>query len=286
LYIQSYCRVIATPRKSASYIESINNRPLIVFATRWNVRLRAKQAALAHGEWLRWLTDNADILGFSNRRTASRLISAADKWDVDAPFNDARAVEISREIWGNRGPPRGTAGTGEFERYTPAEYIEAARAVLGVIDLDPASCQLAQRTVKAERYFTFLDDGLAHEWHGRIYLNPPYHRQLGPQFVDKLIAEYAAGNVTAAILLTNNSTDTIWFVKAATASSAVAFTTGRIDFLREDGETPLNPTQGQAFCYFGNMWRASPRSSNTSVRCLYSTPLRPPTISPNPTTWP
>jgi hypothetical protein len=82
---------------------------------------------------------------------------------------------------------RGTAGTGEFERYTPAKYIEIARTVMGTIDVDPASCEMAQKIVKATTFFTVKDDGLNKEWIGNIWLNPPYHRGLGPKFIDKLV---------------------------------------------------------------------------------------------------
>lgn len=146
---------------------------------------------------------------------------------------------------------RGTEGTGEVELYTPAEYIEAARAVLGKIDLDPASNEIAQATVKATRYFTAQTDGLKQDWTGRVWLNPPYHRDLLPGFVAKLVAEVEAKRTVAAIMLTNNSTDTEWFAKAVSAAAAICFTHGRVNFLTPAGEKVL-PTQGQAFFYYGS----------------------------------
>src|SRR5436190_19306098 len=84
------------------------------------------------------------------------------------------------------------------EWFTPAQYIEAARAVLGHIDLDPASCEQANLTVVAKRIFTVADDGLSKPWAGRVFLNPPYCRLQG-KFVAKLVSEYDAGNISSAI---------------------------------------------------------------------------------------
>jgi hypothetical protein len=232
-------------KSNAAIIESVRGR------LECGHRLTKKKNELGYGNFLPWLRANADVLGF-DVRSAQFLMRGAAKYEAGFVCDENQALAISKEIWGH--PVRGTEGTGEFERYTPAYYIEAVRKVFGgKIDLDPASCELAQRTVKAERYFTFLNDGLAHPWHAcYLYLNPPYHRELGPLFVDKLIAEYAAGHVTAAIMLTNNSTDATWFLRAVKASSAIAFTTDRINFLCEDGKTTVDPTQGQTFFYFGD----------------------------------
>jgi hypothetical protein len=76
----------------------------------------------------------------------------------DAGRRAVRVIEYQKI-----GTIRGTEGTGKFERYTPAEYIEAARKVLGGIDLDPATSPQAQRVVQATRYFTEKDDGLVQE---------------------------------------------------------------------------------------------------------------------------
>jgi phage N-6-adenine-methyltransferase len=143
-----------------------------------------------------------------------------------------------------------TAFTGENEWYTPAKFLDLVREVVGEIDLDPASHEQAQGVVRAARYFTAEDDGLAQPWTGRVWLNPPYAQPLIAQFVDKLVAEVQAGHVAAAILLTHNSTDTAWGQAVLRAADAVCFTTGRIAFANPEGEL-ASPTQGQMFSYFG-----------------------------------
>jgi phage N-6-adenine-methyltransferase len=145
---------------------------------------------------------------------------------------------------------RGTQGTGENEWYTPADIIHDARAVLGVIDLDPASSEQAQRIVQALQYFTLADDGLKRMWHGNVWLNPPYAQPHIEDFADKMIAEIDAARVVSAIMLTHNYTDTAWFQKLAGRANPVCFPKGRIRFEAPDG-TLASPTQGQAFFYFG-----------------------------------
>src|SRR5262249_58304497 len=157
---------------------------------------------------------------------------------------------ISRQVWGNDNV-RGTQGTGENEWYTPGEYIEAARTVLGEIDLDPATSEYAQSAIGAARYFTKDDDGLSKEWHGRVWLNPPSAQPAIAHFVAKMIQEYGAGRVTTAIMLTHNYSDAAWFQDAGSVANAVCFTRGRIRFYQPDGVI-AQPTQGQTFFYFGD----------------------------------
>lgn len=141
--------------------------------------------------------------------------------------------------------------TGENEWYTPDEYIELARTVLGVIDLDPATSAFAQKKIKAKNHYTAKDDGLAQKWKGRVWLNPPYAQPLISQFVAKMVSEFADRSVVAAIMLTHNYTDSAWFQSAAHAASAICFTRGRVKFYAADGAIAA-PTQGQAFFYFGS----------------------------------
>ena len=142
-------------------------------------------------------------------------------------------------------------GTGQNEWYTPAEYIQAVRDVLGTIDLDPASSDVANKVVGATQFFTAEDDGLTKDWTAKtLWMNPPYAQPLIAQFVEKVVLSFSEGRVLEAIVLTHNYTDTAWFHRAEESCNAVCFTRGRISFLSPEGEKAA-PTQGQAFFYFG-----------------------------------
>lgn len=60
------------------------------------------------------------------------------------------------------------------EHYTPPAIVEAARRVMGTIDLDPASSKLAQdKIVRARKWYGEHDNGFVQTWKGRVFLNPP-----------------------------------------------------------------------------------------------------------------
>ena len=136
------------------------------------------------------------------------------------------------------------------EWYTPQEYIDAAKAVMGGIDLDPASSELAQTVVKADVYLTRFDNGLGQtRWlHQRIWLNPPYSNP-GP-WIEKLVREHQAGPFcTEAIVLVNNATETSWF-QMLLERFPVCLPARRIAFWRHD-HANVGARQGQAFFYLG-----------------------------------
>ena len=89
-------------------------------------------------------------------------------------------------------------GTGWNDWHTPREYLDAARAVLGEIDLDPASSEAAQFCVRAKRFFVPKQDGLKQPWQGRVWLNPPYSQPLIAQFVSKMVSEWWSGRIAEA----------------------------------------------------------------------------------------
>ena len=144
--------------------------------------------------------------------------------------------------------------SGNVEYYTPEKYIRVVRKVLGTIKLDPASCELANLIVQAERIYTGQQDGLAHSWQAEtLFCNPPYgragHRSNQEIWSCKLIAEYEAGNVGEAILLVNANTETEWYQRLC--SYPLCLVKGRINFRSPQSKTS-GATHGSAFIYFGS----------------------------------
>ncbi len=156
--------------------------------------------------------------------------------------------ESPRDVVAEIRKPHVSYNSGNNEWYTPSDYIELARSVMGEIDLDPASSDKANEVVQAKKYYTVEDDGLSQDWHGKVWLNPPYSSELIVKFTEKLIAELP--RISQALVLVNNATETEWFSRLVSRACAVCFPKSRVKFYMADGTTGA-PLQGQAILYFG-----------------------------------
>lgn len=99
---------------------------------------------------------------------------------------------------------------------TPRWILDA----LGRFDLDPCAHE-SWETAKRHMYIRGLDN----EWDGRVWLNPPYGRQIG-HWLKRMEAH---GNGVALVFA---RTDTIWF--QGLKFDAANFMRGRIRFLKPD----------------------------------------------------
>jgi ParB family chromosome partitioning protein len=205
--------------------------------------LAAAKAQLIHGEWLPWLSEN-----FTGSERAAQLymkVAANPHAVADLPEPTLRkALEAINPS------TRYDSHSGDFEWYTPAEYIAAAVRVMGAIDCDPASIATANEVVRAAQFYTAEDDGLSQPWRGRVWMNPPYSQPLVARFGARLCEELAYGNVTEAIVLLNNTTETASFQQMARLARAICFPAGRVKFYHPGGGLSA-ALQGQAFLYFG-----------------------------------
>ena len=116
------------------------------------------------------------------------------------------------------------------EIYTPGHITETAHKVMGGIDLDPASSLKANETVKAKLFFDKDTDGLKQPWIGKIWLNPPYLKDVIDSFIDKLATEKEKCNLKQAIVIVNNNTQTKWAQKLFKLANSLCFPNKRLTF--------------------------------------------------------
>ena len=167
--------------------------------------------------------------------------------DTEAELTSAGIQRLSRGL-----DVHVSKNTGENEWYTPSDFIDCVRFVLGEIDLDPASSAEANKTVKAKKYYTKEVNGLLQDWKGRVFMNPPYAGDLIGKFITKLCYSYDKGMVSSAIVLVNNATETLWFQELAKRASYIVFPSARIKFIDKEGNPSGQPLQGQALLYLGD----------------------------------
>jgi phage N-6-adenine-methyltransferase len=115
---------------------------------------------------------------------------------------------------------------------TPQWLVDQLAAEFGPFDLDPAA---TVENAKAPLFYTAADDGLAQPWKGRVWLNPPYGRDIG-RWMAKAAAEAASGNAELVCCLPPAKVDTRWWRDATAAASLVRILPGRVKF--GDGSQP------------------------------------------------
>lgn len=145
------------------------------------------------------------------------------------------------------------------EHNTPRAIVEAARTVLGGIDLDPMSNDAAQRVIQATRYYTQADDCFVQPWAGRTFLNPA--GGFVKQAWHTLMAFYAAGEIPAFVwigfsleqlqTLQRDHTPQDLYNGPTPIEFPICIPSRRIAFEDADGVPQTSPTHANYICYGG-----------------------------------
>lgn len=114
---------------------------------------------------------------------------------------------------------------------TPPEVL----AALGPFDLDPCAAPTPRPWPTAAKHIELPEDGLAAEWHGRVWCNPPFGREAVAWL--RRMADHGDG-----IALIPARTETAMFYETVwSQADAVLFLRGRPHFHRADGtRAPFN----------------------------------------------
>lgn len=145
-----------------------------------------------------------------------------------------------RAVWSSRTP----------EWYTPPDVFAEYAAIYGPFDLDPCADPRSPIWPLVPEHWTVVDDGLAQPWNGRVWLNPPYGREIG-RWTARAAEEVAAGRASVVVCLVPARTDTAWWAAAVKAGAIPCFRTGRVRFLRPDGTTGQGAAFPSAVLVFG-----------------------------------
>lgn len=128
---------------------------------------------------------------------------------------------------------------------TPQDYFDKVSARLGPFDLDPC-CR--PETAKAPSFLTLDDDGLAFDWFGKVWVNPPYSKP--KVWCEKAAKELAAGHVERIVMLLPAAVDTHWFHDWVLPFARVEFIRGRLRFIGWEGTPIESPKSGNVLAIY------------------------------------
>lgn len=130
------------------------------------------------------------------------------------------------------GSHQSTVGASQVH-ITPKWIIDA----LGPFDLDPCAADPRPWSCARNNYPASID-GLAISWHGRVWLNPPFHRYQVGEWIRRM-ADHGNG-----IALLHARTEAAWFEPIWQKAAGILFMANRVIFHKPDGspQTITKPT--------------------------------------------
>lgn len=135
------------------------------------------------------------------------------------------------------------------EYQTPKKYVEAARLVMGKIDLDAASSEVNNERLKIPYFYSKKDLQGDRPLSGNVWLNPPYSKPNLTKFTNLILRDKLYFN--QLIYLVPSYTSERWYHKCLTVASAFCLLDHRIEFLLNK-KFQTSPRFANTFFYFGN----------------------------------
>ena len=145
--------------------------------------------------------------------------------------------------------------TGKTDWETPPEVFDLLNKEFR-FTLDPCA---TPRTAKCRRFFTSKQDGLTRPWCGRVFVNPPYGRQIS-SWVRKGFQE-SLSSTEIVVMLLPARTDPDWWHDYVMKAKEVRLTAGRLCFL-DQGQPVKNPAFGSAIVVFDGRRHRRPKFSS------------------------
>jgi phage N-6-adenine-methyltransferase len=122
-------------------------------------------------------------------------------------------------------------------------------------DIDVASPVGGVDWIPAKKYYTEQDDGLAQDWEGTVWCNPPYGRYTR-NWLEKFV------NHGDGIALVFARTDTLWFHNYVLKADALLFTKGRLKFINPERNDTSTSASGSLFVACGSKSVEALKNSN------------------------
>ncbi len=161
---------------------------------------------------------------------------------------------------------------------TPKWLVEPLADSIGGFDLDSASG--AESEPHADDQFTIEDDGLAQDWYGHVWINPPYGREHNEDWAEKVLEESRRDEVQSITALVPGSVDTDWFQENYGQADVLTFINGRVKFVGEKDHDPSFPSviatyglenlNGDYFDALDDLGRVYPRTESFLRRLVES----------------